>query len=195
MNERLRELMELSRAVDTLCAACDKENDKRKTVIMESYEEKWNKMWDDIENDVLPVVEEYIKNEMFLRNHFPGLCYDYHYIRPTGDYYALDSHQIKFYYPSSVFIDYTDGKHCRIKREIESRFHNNSEITAHGFELYNMGDNSQRRVEGLLDDWDRLYEVIMKDLADRMEKQIKERLKAKEKEVKELMREAGEKID
>lgn len=190
MNNRLKELMELNEAVDTVCKACDTENDKRRTIIAESYEEKWNKMWDDIERDILPVVEKMGRIQFE---------YEYHYTRPLGNVFALDTHKIKFY-GIEVYFDHQDGKHHAISRTMkrynpDRPCYRESDIKSYGFyHLYNAGDISQRRIKGLLDDWNRLYPIILDDLAKRMEEQIKKKLSDKEKETKELMKECGEEV-
>lgn len=180
MDKRLQELMELNDAVDIVCANCDKENAKRRAIIQENYEDKWNGMWDDIKRDIFPVVEKLNLSTI-------SLDYTYKYIR-TAHYCANDFHSIKFVKlgnnvtgTPAVYLDY-DGGHSEISKD---SFREWFLCTPH---------QKKARVMGLLDDWDRLYDTILDDLAKKMEEQIKKKLKDKEEETRELMIKCNEEV-
>lgn len=167
MDKRLQELMELDEAVDIICAACDKENDRRREKIAEDYDDKWNGMWDDIERDILPVREK-----------IDISCLSYEYA-PTTDLLGIHTCELKFYKNNRVYFDYCGG-HERIERKSFPCLYNN------------LSGDRQERVKKLLDRWEFLYDEILNNFADLLEKQIKQKIKDKELETYELIRKAGE---
>ena len=173
MTDKLKELMELNKAVDVLCAEVDKENEIRKTKIRDNTRELWYEMWDDIERDIIPVVKTFDKNRV---SRIEGIYpfYKGWTIRP-------ELHSIKFYTDGKVYLDHTNG-HAEIRRYSYSDF------------VENFRDqDAEERVEVLVKYWkEKTYPMIIEELEKWAEKIVKDKIKEKEMETKDLMRRLGE---
>lgn len=169
MTDKLKELMELNKAVDVLCAAVDKENNVRREKIQGNIEELWNDMWDDIEKDILPVIKTFDKNRV---NYIEGLYPFY-----KGWKIRQEMHSITFYTNGTVYLDYTGGR-IPIHRD--------------GYWNYVLTfreQDAEKRAEILVTHWkEKTYPMIIKELEKWAEKIIKDKIKEKEKETTDLER-------
>lgn len=173
MTDKLKELMELNKAVDVLCAEVDKENEIRKNKIRDNTRELWNEMWDDIERDIIPVVKTFDKNRV---SRIEGIYpfYKGWTIRP-------ELHSIKFYTDGKVYLDHTNG-HTEIHRYGYSDF------------VVNFREqDAEERAEILVKYWkEKTYPMIIKELEKWAEKIVKDKIREKEMETQDLMRRLGE---
>ena len=174
MTDKLKELMELNKAVDVLCAEVDKENEIRKSKIRDNTRELWLEMWDDIERDIIPVVKSFGGNK---RNIYIEATYPFYKgwtIRP-------ELHSIRFYADGKVYLDYTNG-HTAINR------YGYSDFVANFREW-----DAEERAEILVKYWkEKTYPMIIKELEKWAEKIVKDKIREKEMETKDLMRRLGE---
>ena len=170
MNDRLRELVELSEAVDVICKEVKKSNEEKKLILKGNLEVRWNQMWEDL-NDLLIACQN-LKYPGC--HHLKKVSFGY----PYG-YNALHDWGVTLIYNSGfcpkVMIDNREGwREATWKGD------------RYGFSYWYRCE--PKVLEMLLDNWPRVYSELENTVAEELAKSIRDQAEAARKETEELNR-------
>ena len=167
MTEKLKELMELSNAVDVICKSVAKDNAEKQKLIDIRLEDKWNKMWEDIVS-ILPALEV-----LRPKNHYVhigkyeyGYPYGWNAMGANGITFIIDTHN-----PIAVYMDKSGGW---------EQMGNEKSDFDYWMRHY------KPCIEMLLNEWPDMFPKIQADLERRIAENIKNRIKTCEQETKKL---------
>ena len=157
MTSKLKELMELNNAVDVIIKQVDKEDAVKDEKIKANMRERWNKMWDDLD-DILPAVEILRQKCTFAYSDQIGYEYGYPYgWKATGAnriYFILSTYSTRVYMDKSGGWEETDR-----------------DCFDHWMRAY------RPCVEELLKNWDRVYKEMVNDIERRVAENIRKKIK------------------
>lgn len=165
MNKRIAELMELNKAVDVICAEVEKTNEVKREQIKGNYRDRWNAMFDDLD-EIIPVVHSITKGDDRIGKFRFGYPYGYRAIGENGVTFIRNSAS------TVVYVDYGGGWD-QIRRDNFDDWYRHYKPT----------------VEALLDNWRdgrNLYGQIEVDLEKRLAASIKRKAEACRKVTEEL---------
>ena len=170
MNNKIKELMELSAAVDVICNEVEKSNKEKEKAIEGKLKDKWNAMWDDIET-FIPAVEMLRPKESYIHvgKYKYGYPYGFDYWMEYGITFIVTPDK-----PIEVFMDYGGGW---------------SEIKRNSFDYWMTYRKSC--VEELLSHWRKdgkydAYAQMEKDIEKRLAENIKRKAIECQKRTEEL---------
>jgi len=172
MNNKIAELMELNKAVDVICAEVEKTNEVKREQIKGNYRDRWNAMFDDLD-EIIPVVHSITKAGDRIGQFEFGYPYGWCAIG-WGDGVTFIRHSAS----TVVYVDYPGGW-AQIQRDNFEDWYSNYKPT----------------VEALLDNWRggrNLYGQIEADLEKRLAASIKRKVEACRKATEELDRKLEE---
>lgn len=156
MNNKLKELMELSNAVDVIIKQADEGNAAKEEKLKYKMLDRWNAMWDDMD-DILPAVEM-----LRPQKHYKHIG-KYNYGYPYG-WDALRTYGITFVVVANtrtkIMMDCVGGW---------------GEITRDSFD--ELMRCHRPCIEMLLEKWDGVYENMTKDIEMRIADNIKKKIK------------------
>ena len=165
MNNKIAELMELNKVVDVICAEVEKTNEVKRGQIKGNYRDRWNAMFDDLD-EIIPVV---------------------HSITKEGDRIG----RFEFGYPYGCAIGWEDGV-TFIRHSVSTVVYVDHACGWNQIRRDNFDDwyrYHKPTVEALLDNWRggrNLYGQIEKDLEERLAASIKRKVEACRKATEEL---------
>ena len=172
MNNKIVELMELSKAVDVICSEVEKHNEIKREQIKGNYKERWNAFWDDMD-EIICVITSFTKFNDRIGKYKFGYPYGYNFLHgEDGITFIKKSKE------TVVYVDYPGGW---------------SQIRRDNFEDWYRA--YKETVETLLDNWRdgrNLYGQIEKDLEERLAASIKRKAEACRKATEELDRKLEE---
>lgn len=166
MNNKIVELMELSKAVDVICSEVEKNNEIKREQIKGNYKERWNALWDDL-NEIIPVIDSFTKLDDRIGKYKFGYPYGFNYL--SGEDGVTFIRGLK---TTAVYVDLPGGW---------------SQIHRDNFESWYRA--CKETVEVLLDNWRygrNLYGQIEKDLEEILATSIKRKAEACRKATEEL---------
>lgn len=166
MNKRIAELMELNKAVDVICAEVEKTNEVKREQIKGNYRDRWNAMFDDLD-EIIPVVNNISKVDDRIGKYKFGYPYGFNYL--SGEDGVTFIRGLK---TTDVYVDIPGGWRQIRRDKFESWYRACKET-----------------VETLLDNWRggrNLYGQIEKDLEERLAASIRRKVEECRKTTEEL---------
>lgn len=166
MNNKIVELMELSKAVDVICSEVEKHNEIKREQIKGNYKERWNAFWDDMD-EIICVITSFTKFNDRIGKYKFGYPYGYNFLHgEDGITFIKKSKE------TVVYVDYPGGW---------------SQIRRDNFEDWYRA--YKETVETLLDNWHNgynLYNQIEEDLENRLSASIRQKVEECRKTTEEL---------
>lgn len=174
MNNKLKELMELSNSVDVICREVEKANEEKKVVVKQKLKDRWNAMIDDIQS-FYPVIKSLGRKGCHRIGKYDfGYPYGYKAIGPDGVTFIYNEG-----YPVKTYIDHGGGWNSVERRDFDQWY-----------------SKYPKTVETLLENWRggyyNVYSQIEKDLEKRLSESIKKRANECRKQTEELDKKLAE---
>lgn len=165
MTDKLRELIELGKSVDVICAEVDKSNAKKQEVYKAGLAEQWKSMVDDL-TSLLPAVE--------------AINFDNYII--FGDYIVRYERNSNGNIGISVY--YNVERHFAMDCPVSK------DKGKYDFESWY--EKWPLRTEWLLDNWEELYAGILEELEKRISYEIKRKIRERERKTEQMDKKLAE---